>query len=329
MNRREFLKTMGLSAAGLAFMGKLSGGLAMAAADASSASSSADAKSTVYFTRDISPAGLRKVYALVNQPIRGKVAVKLHTGEPHGPNIVPAAWVRELLNDILNATVVETNTFYDSPRSTTAGHREVLRTNGWDFCPVDILDEDGDVMLPVPGGKWFTEIAMGRNLTNYDSLLVLTHFKGHMMGGFGGSLKNIAIGCASGKVGKKQLHQDGSNMWGHSGERFMEHMVESGKAIQTHFGPAMTCINVMRNMSVDCDCAGVDAAPVTTPDIGIIASTDILAVDQASVDLLYALPASQRKDLVERIESRQGLRQLSYMEEMGMGSRQYDLISVD
>ncbi|MCD8140953.1 MAG: DUF362 domain-containing protein [Planctomycetaceae bacterium] len=329
MNRREFLKTVGLSAAGLAFAGKLTGGLAMAAADPSDATAAPGGKSTVYITRDISPAGLRKVYSRVNLPIRGKVAVKLHTGEPHGPNIVPAAWVKELLNDIPSATVVETNTFYNSPRRTTEGHRDVLRTNGWDFCPVDILDADGDVMLPVPGGKWLTEIAMGRNLTNYDSMLVLTHFKGHMMGGFGGSLKNIAIGCASGKVGKKQIHQDGDNMWGHSGERLMENIVESGKAVLTHFGPAMTYINVMRNMSVDCDCAGVGAEPVTTPDIGIIASTDIVAVDQASIDLLYALPAEQRRDLTERIESRHGMRQISYMEEMGMGSRRYDLVSVD
>ncbi|MCD8350209.1 MAG: DUF362 domain-containing protein [Planctomycetaceae bacterium] len=325
MNRRDFLKTVGISAAGLAIASKLPG-LALAAADAPSA---AQRKATVYFTRDISPAGLRKMYGLVNQPLRGKVAVKLHTGEPNGPNIVPVPWVKELLNDVPNATVVETNTFYQGPRLTTAGHREVLRTNGWDFCTVDIMDEDGDVMLPVPGGKWFTEISMGRNLTSYDSMLVLTHFKGHAMGGFGGSLKNIAIGCASGAIGKKQLHQNGDNMWGHSGERFMEHMGEAGKAIQAHFGPAMTYINVMRNMSVDCDCAGTGAAPVTTPDIGILASTDILAIDQASVDLLYALPADQRKDLVERIESRQGLRQLSYMDEMGMGSRQYNLVSVD
>lgn len=326
MKRRDFLKTVGISAAGLVLASKLPGGLALAAATNSAAPSG---KPTVYFTRDLSPAGLRAAYSRVSQPLRGKVAVKLHTGEPHGPNIVPVPWVQELLTDIPNATVVETNTFYQSPRMTTEGHREVLRTNGWDFTTVDILDEDGDVMLPVPGGKWFTEIAMGRNLTNYDSMLVLTHFKGHLMGGFGGSLKNIAIGCASGKVGKKQLHQDGDNMWGHTGERLMENMVESGKAIQTHFGPAMAFINVMRNMSVDCDCAGTDASPVTTPDIGILASTDILAIDQASVDLLYALPADQRKDLVDRIESRGGMRQLSYMEEMGMGSRQYDLVSLD
>lgn len=191
------------------------------------------------------------------------------------------------------------------------------------------MDAEGDVNLPVPGGKWFKEIAMGKSMVNYDSILVLTHFKGHTMGGFGGSLKNIAIGCASGKVGKMQIHQDGGNQWGHTGERFMENMAESGKAIITHFGSKMAYINVMNKMSVDCDCAGVSAEPPTVPDIGIIASNDILTVDQASIDLLYALPDEQRRHLVERIESRKGLHQLAAMERLGMGSRRYDLVNVD
>ncbi|MCC8190112.1 MAG: DUF362 domain-containing protein [Planctomycetes bacterium] len=322
MNRRDFLRTAGFTAAGALLGGRLP-------AFASAATGPAAAPATVYFTRDLSAAGLQKLYGLVNGPLTGNIAVKVHTGEPHGPNIIPVPWVRELLATISGATVVETNVFYGGPRSTTEGHRETLRINGWDFGPVDILDADGDVNLPVPGGRWYREIAMGKNLVNYDSMLVLTHFKGHTMGGFGGSLKNIAIGCASGQVGKKQLHQSGDNMWGHTGERFMENMAESGKAILSHFGPRLTYINVMRNMSVDCDCAGTDAAPVTTPDIGILASTDLLAIDQAAVDLVYALPAAERRDLVERIESRAGLRQLSAMEELGMGSRQYELVPVD
>lgn len=324
MNRRDFLKAAGATATGLFMAGKLPV-MAMAA---SAPLSTASSRPKVYLSKDISVDSLKKMYSLVSQPLSGKTAVKLHTGEPHGPNIVPVAWVKELLGLVPNATVVETNVFYDSPRMTTEGHREVLRTNGWDFTTVDIMDEDGDVNLPVPGGKWFKQMSMGKNIVNYDSMLVLTHFKGHTMGGFGGSLKNIAIGCASAKVGKKQQHQNGSNQWGHTGARFMENMVESGKAVTNYFGPKMAYINVMRNMSVDCDCAGASAAPVTTPDIGILASTDILAIDQASVDLLYALPGDQQKDLVERIESREGLRQLSYMEEMGMGSRQYDLVTV-
>ena len=286
-------------------------------------------KPKVYFSKDLSPAGLKKMYALVSQNLDGKIAVKLHTGEPNGPYIIPPAWVEELLADIADASIVECNVYYGSPRQTTAGHRELLETNGWTFAPVDIMDAEGDVNLPVPGGKWFKEVAMGKNLVNYDSMLVLTHFKGHPMGGYGGALKNIAIGCASGKVGKAQLHSDGNGKWSVSGERFMEHMVEAGKAITAHFGPKMAYINVLNNISVDCDCMGASAATPTVPDIGILASTDILAVEQASVDMIYALPEHERRHLAERIESRGGLRQLSYMDEMGMGSREYELVIVD
>jgi uncharacterized Fe-S center protein len=158
-------------------------------------------------------------------------------------------------------------------------------------------------------------------------MLVLTHFKGHAMGGFGGSLKNISIGCGSGKAGKRQLHQEGDNLWA-GGSNFMERIVEGGKAITDHFGARIAYINVLRNMSVDCDCAGAKAAPPTAPDLGILASTDLLAIDQASVDLVYALPPEQRHDLVERIESRSGLRQLTYMKELGMGNDQYELITL-
>ncbi|WP_035065412.1 DUF362 domain-containing protein [Nitratidesulfovibrio termitidis] len=286
-----------------------------------------EAKAEVFFSRDLSAEGLRKLYARVNQGIRGKVAVKVHTGEPNGPNIIPREWVRALLPDVPNPTMVECNVLYPSPRQTTEGHRETLATNGWDFCPVDIMDADGDVNLPVAGGKWISELAVGRNITRYDSMVVLTHFKGHTMGGFGGSLKNIAIGCASGKVGKEQLHREGAELWS-GGPNFMERMVEGGKAIVDHFGPRITYINVLRNMSVDCDCAGVSAAPVVTPDIGILASTDILAVDQASVDMVYALPAVERQALVERIESRSGLHQLAHMKALKMGTAAYEVIPV-
>ncbi len=215
------------------------------------------ARPKVFFSPDISGQSLKKLYGLINQGLSGKIAVKLHTGEPNGPYIINREMVQDLMSIIPGATIVETNVFYASPRQTTQGHLETLKTNGWTFAPVDIMDAEGDVNLPVPGGKWFKEIAMGRNLVNYDSMLVLTHFKGHTMGGFGGSLKNMAIGCASGQVGKKQLHQNGDNQWGHTEERFMENMAESGKAIVTHFGPKMAYINVLNNMSVDCDCTGV------------------------------------------------------------------------
>ena len=186
-------------------------------------------------------------------------------------------------------------------------------------------------MLPVKGGKWFTEMSMGKNITNYDSMLVLTHFKGHTMGGFGGSNKNIGIGCADGRVGKAMIHTvtGSDNMWSISEEELMERIAESSKATVDHFAPHITFVNVMRNMSVSCDCEGVSAQPVVTPNIGILASTDILAIDQASVDLIYALSPDDRKALVERMETRHGLRQLSYMKELGMGNDRYQLLDLD
>lgn len=320
ISRRHFLK-----AGSLTLGACMAGGLVPAAATAAEAAS--NGKAQVFFTRDLSAEGLCRIYERVAAPLQGRVAVKLHTGEPEGPNILPREWVKALLPQVPQSTIVECNVLYSSPRQTTEGHRETLRVNGWTFCPVDIMDAEGDARLPVRGGKWIKELAVGKHLLNYDSMLVLTHFKGHVMGGFGGSLKNIAIGCASGKVGKEQLHRDGSQLWA-GGPRFMERMVEGGKAITDHFGPRMVYINVLRNLSVDCDCAGTSAAKPTAPDIGILASTDILAVDQASVDMVYALPEAQRRDLVERIESRSGLRQLEYMRELGMGRAAYELITI-
>lgn len=317
-SRRGFLKSGTLAAGALAAGVFLKHGPALAAPQE---------KARVFFSREISAQALQKLYARVNQGMGGKIAVKLHTGEPHGPNILPREMVRAFQAGIPNSTIVECNVLYPSPRQNTQGHLETLRTNGWTFCPVDIMDADGDADLPVPGGKWLKEVAVGKHLLEYDSMLALTHFKGHTMGGFGGALKNIAIGCASGKVGKAQIHREGAELWS-GGPRFMERMVEGGKAITAHFGPRITYINVLRNMSVDCDCAGTGAAQPTAPDLGILASTDILAVDKASVDMIYALPEAQRHDLVERIESRSGLRQLSYMKEQGMGNDQYELITL-
>ncbi len=288
-------------------------------------------KSVVYFTRDLSAKGLQKIYEKVNQGITGKVAVKVHTGEKNGPNIIPRPWVKELIEkDIPGAVIVETNTYYNGDRYTTEGHRETLKVNGWTFAPVDILDEEGTVMLPVKGGKYFKEMSMGSHITRYDSLVTLTHFKGHTMGGFGGSNKNLAIGIADGRVGKKMIHAGNTgSQWGITKEEFMERMVESTKATVDHFGPHITFINVLRNMSVDCDCAGTGAAPVVTPDIGILASKDILAVDQASVDMVYGLHDGKGHDLIQRMESRHGLRQLSYMKELGMGNDLYEIVDLD
>lgn len=292
----------------------------------------AGAESTVYFTRDLSAEGLRKIFERVNAGMTGKVAIKLHTGEQNGPNIIPSPWVKSLIEtDLPGATIVETNTFYKGDRYTTEQHRKTLEVNGWTFCPVDIMDEDGVTTFPVEGGKWFHEMHVGKNLANYDSLFVLTHFKGHAMGGFGGSAKNIGIGCADGRVGKKEIHQrEGSDdMWSIATEELMERIVESAKATVDHFGEHITFVNVLRNMSVSCDCEGTAAAPVVTPNIGIVASTDILAADQASVDLVYALSEADHHDLVERMESRHGLRQLSYMKELGMGNDRYKLLDID
>ena len=287
--------------------------------------------SFVYFTRDLSANGLVKIFDRVKGVLAGKVAVKLHTGEPHGPNIIPRPWVKELIASRLpDASIIETNTYYDGKRYYTADHRKTLEVNGWNFCPVDIIDENGTTLLPVPGGKWFNEMSMGKDILNYDSFLALTHFKGHAMGGFGGSDKNIGIGCADGRIGKKWIHTaEGQGQWSIAEEEFMERMTESTKAITTYFAHKIAFINVLRNMSVSCDCEGVAAAPIVTPNIGIVASLDILAADQASVDLVYALPKTSRHALVERIESRHGLRQLSYMKEMGMGNDRYHLIDID
>lgn len=281
--------------------------------------------STVYMTKDLSPNGLKKIYSYINKNITGKVAIKLHTGEPHGPNIIPPAWVKEFLTVIPNSTIVECNVLYPSPRQHTDTHRETLKTNGWTFAPVDIMDEDGEINLPVNGGKHFKQIAFGKNILNYDSMVVLTHFKGHTMGGFGGSLKNISIGCASGKTGKSQLHE---GMWGATGEKFMENMVEGGKALTDHFGKKIVYINVLRRMSVSCDCEGINAVEPTVPDYGILASTDILAIDKASVDIIYNMKNNKGKDLIERIESRSGLRQLTYMKEMKMGNDNYKIVEI-
>ena len=315
ISRRNFVKGSLLAA------GAVAAGLSPVAAGASE-------RAKVYFTKDLSAESLLRLYRMVNQNITGDIAVKLHTGEPDGPNILPREWVKAFLSEVPRTTIVECNVLYASPRQTTEGHRKTLEQNGWAaFTTVDIMDEDGDTPLPVRGGKWLREVAVGSHLLNYDSMVVLTHFKGHTMGGFGGSLKNISIGCASGKLGKLQIHRDGERIWA-GGPRFMERMVEGGKAIIDHFGSRITYVNVLRNMSVSGDCEGVNAEHVLLPDLGILASSDILAIVKASVDMIYALPEQIRAHMVERIESRSGLRQLSYMKELGMGSDQYELINV-
>lgn len=217
--RRSFLKDSMLTLGATAIVGLND-----------SKASAAESTPKVYFTSDLSAHGLLQTYAQINASIKGKVAIKIHTGEPHGPNILPRDMVHALQASIPNSALVETNTLYKGKRYTTADHRETLKINGWDFCPVDIMDEDGATMIPVRGGKHFTEMSVGKHMLNYNSMVVLTHFKGHLMGGFGGSLKNIAIGCVDGQVGKKMVHaapdNDNYAEW-LTGAPFMENMVES------------------------------------------------------------------------------------------------------
>lgn len=338
MTRRDFLKAAGTAAVGVAAYNLEGVRNVLAAGEGSvkvSANGGAGSRAKVYFSKNINADTLIKLYDMINEGIYGKVAIKLHTGEPHGPNILPREMVKAFQAHVPNSNIVETNALYEGGRDTTEKHRATIALNGWDFCPVDIMDEEGTVMLPVRGGKHFKEISMGGHIVNYDSMIVLTHFKGHAMGGYGGSMKNIAIGCADGKIGKAMVHgvygqplPEDWNAWP-AKEKLMENMAESAKATIDYFGKHIVFINVMRRMSVDCDCAGVAAAEPTIPDIGILASTDLLAIDQASIDLVYAQPEKDRHDLVERIESRHGLHQLVAMREMKMGNPQYELISID
>ncbi len=326
LTRRNFVKL-----AGIAGLIGLAGNFTACSNNVAGTGSVAEAdklppadKAKVYFSEKIDAEHLIALYNKINSDISGKVGIKVHTGEPNGPNILSRDMVQAFQSQIPNSAIIETNTLYGGARSTTERHRKTLKTNDWTFCPVDILDEDGDVYLPVKKGFHLSEVAMGSHLTNYDSLIALTHFKGHAMGGFGGSLKNLAIGCASGKVGKAQIH--GKN-W-ETGNDFLERMVDSGKAICDHFGRKIVFINVLNRLSVDCDCAGAGAAAPVMPDLGILASTDILAVDKAAIDMIYNFQDDRKNDLITRIESRGGRRQLSAMEELQMGTPNYEIISI-
>ena len=260
LSRKDFLKLAGFTVLGLAGC-KFGDAATQTAAgvgqpvSAAAGSAAADgiSRAKVYFTDKINEDSMVKLYKLINSDIYGKVALKIHTGEQGGKNFLPRSFVKAVQEQIPGSVIVETNTAYGGGRSTTARHRETIAANGWNFCPVDIMDEHGAVMLPVRGGKHFTEMSVGKSLVDYDSMVVLTHFKGHSMGGYGGSLKNIAIGCADGEVGKIMQHGRGFSV---RNAAFMENMVEAGKAVTDFFGKHIVYINVMRRMSVDCDCAG-------------------------------------------------------------------------
>ena len=284
--------------------------------------------SEVFMTKDISSEGLMKVYEALNKKPTGKVAVKISTGEPGGHNFLSPDLIKKLVTDV-NGTIVECNTAYGGSRSTTAMHMQVAKDHGFTaIAPVDIQDAEGSISLPVKNGKHLTENLVGSHFKNYDSYIVISHFKGHAMGGFGGAIKNISIGIASAE-GKALIHSAGksrTNPWGGAQDPFLETMAEAAKTVSDELGGNMLYINVMNRLSVDCDCSSNPAEP-DMHDIGILASFDPVALDKACVDLVYAAPDG--KSLIERIESRNGTLTLKYAEEIGLGSQQYSLVNVD
>jgi uncharacterized Fe-S center protein len=277
----------------------------------------------VYFTSDISSAGLMAVYEALNRPASGNVAVKIHTGEPGNTHYVKPELMKELVQRV-NGTIVECNTAYGGRRASTAIHMQVARDHGFtDIAPVVIMDERGDLSLPVTGGTRLTENFVGSRFSEFDFHIVLSHFKGHAMGGFGGALKNLSI-CYASASGKSWIHTAGRSRSDISGDQnaFLESMAEAAKSVVDRANGKILYINVMNHLSVDCDCNGRPARP-TMADIGILASLDPVALDQACVDLVYA--ANDSKDLIQRIESRNGLLTISHAEKIGLGSKKYEL----
>lgn len=284
--------------------------------------------SEVFMTKDISSEGLMKVYEALNKKPTGKVAVKVSTGEPGSHNFLSPDLIKKLVTDV-NGTIVECNTAYGGSRANTAMHMQVAKDHGFAaIAPIDIQDAEGSISLPVKNGKHLTENLVGSHFKNYDFYVVLSHFKGHAMGGFGGAIKNISIGIASSE-GKALIHSAGksrTNPWGGAQNPFLESMAEAAKTVSDELDGNILYINVMNRLSVDCDCDSNPAEP-DMHDIGILASLDPVALDKASVDLVYAAPDG--KSLIERIESRNGTLTLKHAEEIGLGSQQYNLVSVD
>lgn len=284
----------------------------------------------VYMTTDISPEGLMAVYNKLGFVPEGKVAVKLSTGEPPASNYLDPNLIKDLVQSV-NGTIVECNTAYGGSRASTAAHKQVAEDHGFTkIASVDIMDEDGSLSIPVTGGSNLTENFVGVHLANYDSMITLSHFKGHAMGGFGGAIKNMSIGIASAE-GKAWIHTAGKskdNPWGGKQDNFLESMAEANKAVVEYLNGKVVYVNVMNNLSIDCDCNGNPAEP-DMHDIGILASIDPVALDQACVDLIYAQKDGDGKSLVERIESRNGLHTLEHAAKIGLGSRTYNLVSID
>lgn len=291
-------------------------------------------KSKVFFSSEITAEKVVELFhaALNDLPggiLPGKVAVKLHSGEPGNQNFLKPEFWQPIVNDV-HGTVVECNTAYDGGRNTTEKHRETMEKHGWSkHFTVDIMDVEGpDAELLIPNGKRIKKVQVGKNMLNYDSMLVLSHFKGHPMGGFGGALKQLSIGCAS-SYGKAYIHGAGEpeKIWTADHDSFLESMADAAEAVVRHFNGNMVFINVMKNMSVDCDCCSVAEDPCMA-DIGILASLDPIAIDRACLDLVYASDDPGRDHLLERIESRNGAHTIDAAAELGFGSKDYELVKL-
>lgn len=291
-------------------------------------------KAKVYFTKEVSKEALIKVYEALNKELKGKVAVKLHSGEDGNQNYVRPEFVKPLI-DKVNGTVVECNTAYNGARNTTEKHKKLMEKHGWTkYFDVDIMDAKEDLKLDVEGGTILKENYVGKNIENYDSMLVLSHFKGHPIGGFGGALKQLSIGCASTK-GKCYIHTAGKSLvpeklWDNLPEqdRLLESMADAAKSVVKYFDVNMAFVNIMCNLSVDCDCCAVAEDPCMK-DIGTLASLDPVALDQACIDLIYNSSDKGRDHFVERVESRHGVHTIEAAEKIGVGTREYELINID
>ena len=300
-------------------------------------SSSTDTTATavapkVYMYKTINAENLVKIYKALGREATGKVAVKVSTGEPGGHNFLQPALIKDLVQSV-NGTIVECNTAYSGRRNTTEAHLKAAEEHGFTaIAEVDIMDADGDMSLPVNGGKHLKEDFVGKNFANYQFTIILSHFKGHAMGGFGGAIKNMSIGIASSR-GKAWIHTAGTtdtDPWSHTAPQndFLESMAEAAEAVADHCGQRIVYINVANNLSVDCDCDASPEAP-KMGDIGILASLDPVALDRACTDLVRQSPDEGKKHLIERIDSRNGMHTLTHAERMGLGSQRYELVMLD
>lgn len=287
-------------------------------------------KSKVLFTRTISPEMVLTMYEELGKELTGHIAIKLHSGEEGNQNfLTPEFWAPIIRH--LDGTVVECNTAYEGSRNTTEKHLKTIEKHGWSrYFDVDLLDAEGpDLVLDIPGGKVIQKNYVGKDIANYNGMLVLSHFKGHPMGGYGGALKQLSIGCAS-SYGKAYIHGAGvpEDMWTANHDLFLESMADAASSVHNYFKDNIVYINVMKNMSVDCDCCAV-AEDTCMKDIGILISTDPIAIDQACLDLVYASDDPGKEHLIERIESRNGVHTIEAAEALGYGYRDYELIEIE